>query len=266
MREGNPSEIAEPVRPILSGGTEGGPRIQAVPLKGGGGQAHQLLSAEEQRELALIASIKHLEPGETLFEAGTRAQAIFNLISGVAKVCEGLADGSQATVAFFFAHDLMGMFENDRYTYTAVALTPVTVYRLPIDGLERVLRRDPNLQMHFLCKISHELRAAQRQAIALGRYDAMQKLALFLDFLDRHPQMHADRPGFVTIPMTRADIADYVGLATESVSRTLHRLQKAKIIDLPSAQLFRIRDRAALERLLSGDHEGEWRVARDGGG
>lgn len=253
MQDRDFPRAADVSRPDDQSVTAGGPAIRAIPLRGGDRSAHQLLSASERRELALIASIRHVDAGTRLFDAGAPAQAIFNIVSGVAKVSEVLADGSQATVAFFFAHDLFGMFENDRYTYTGMAVTALTAYCLPVDALERLLRREPALQLHFLCKLSHELRAAQRQAIALGRYDALQKMALFLDFLDRHPEMHADSTGLVTIPMIRADIADYVGLATESVSRTLHRLQREGIIELVTAQRFRIHDRARLDRLLTGD-------------
>lgn len=255
MQQYNPPETDDLPRP-LEETAAAGPAIRAIPMRGGAGAAHQLLSAAERRELALIATIRHVEAGARLFEAGTTAHAIFNIVSGVAKVSEVLADGSQATVAFFFADDLLGMFENGRYAYTATAVTPLTVYCLPTDVLERLLRREPSLQLHFLCKLSHELRAEQRQAIALGRFGAAQKLALFLDFLSRHPQMHTGRSGLISIPMTRADIADYVGLATESVSRTLHRLQHEGIIELVSPQQFRIRDRTRLERLLTGDGSG----------
>ncbi|HQT72430.1 MAG: hypothetical protein B7Z59_00365 [Acidiphilium sp. 37-67-22] len=238
--------------PDSQSATAGGPAIQAIPLRGGDGETHQLLSPSERRELALIASIRHIDAGARLFDAGGRATAIFNIVSGVARVSEVLADGSQATVAFFFANDLLGIFESDHYTYTGTAVTALTVYCLPVDALERLLRRDPSLQLHFLCKLSHELRAAQRQAVALGRYDASQKVALFLDFLAGHPEMHADCKELVTIPMTRADIADYVGLSTESVSRTLQRLRRKGIIELVTSQQFRIRDRARLDRLLTG--------------
>ncbi|MDE8349640.1 MAG: Crp/Fnr family transcriptional regulator [Acidocella sp.] len=253
MQDHNSSRASDLSRPDKQSATVGGPTIQAIPLRGGDGEAHQLLSASERRELALIANIRHIDAGTRLFDAGTRVQVIFNIVSGVVKISDILADGSQATVAFHFAHDLCGMFESDYYIHTGTAVTALTVYCLPIDALERLLRREPSLQLHFLCKLSHELRLAQRQAIALGRYNAMQKLALFLDFLARHPEMHADPTGLVNIPMTRADIADYVGLALESVSRTLHRLHREGIIELVTSQRFRIRDRERLECLLTGE-------------
>lgn len=256
MHEWNPARSVKLPPSVGEAEAAGSPAIRAIPMRDGDGEAHQLLSAAERDELAQIASIRHVDAGARLFDTGAPARAIFNIISGVAKVSEILADGSQATVAFFFAQDLLGMFEHDRYVYTATAVTPLTVYCLPTDALERLLRREPSLELHFLCKLSHELRAEQRLAIALGRYGATRKLALFLDFLNRHPEMHTGRTELITIPMTRADIADYVGLATESVSRALHGLQREGIIELATPQKFRIRDQARLEELLGGDGGG----------
>ncbi|MGC9271930.1 Crp/Fnr family transcriptional regulator [Acidiphilium sp.] len=253
MQDRNLSRVPGLPGPDSQFATIGGPAIQAIPLRGGDGEAHQLLSASDRRDLAMIASIRHIDAGAQLFEAGARAQAIFNIVSGVAKVSEDLADGRQATVAFFFVNDLLGMFESDHYIYTGTAVTPLTVYCLPVDALERLLLREPSLQMHFLCKLSHELRASQRQAIALRRYSAMQKMALFLDFMALHPEMQVDATGLMKIPMSRADIADYIGLTTESVSRALHRLCNEGIVELVTSHQFRIHDRARLDRLVGGD-------------
>lgn len=229
-----------------------GPSIYAIPLSGTSTMPRQLLSIEERRKLALIASIRHFDIGQILFREGDPATEVFNIISGVVKTVVTLEDGRQTALAFFFSHDLVGMFEAGRYSDTAEAVSPVTTYSLPVATLERLLRNDPNLQLHFLCKISHELRAAQRQAIALGRYGAMQKIALFLDFLDRHPEMHKAGDNRITIPMDRADIADYVGLTVESVSRMLQKLHRGGIIQLEERHVFCINDRPAFDRLIGG--------------
>ncbi|MGC9269255.1 Crp/Fnr family transcriptional regulator [Acidiphilium sp.] len=229
-----------------------GPSIYAIPLSGSSTMPRQLLTVDERRKLALIASIRRFSPGEFLFHEGEPATVIFNIIAGVAKSVSSLEDGRQAVVAFFFSHDLVGMFEASRYAQSTQAVTALTAYCLPIDALERMLRHDPNLQLHFLCKVSHELRAAQHQAIALGRYGALQKIGLFLDFLDRHPDMHTDDDDRITIPMDRADIADHVGLTIESVSRMLQQLHRTGVIQLDGRHRFRIINRCALNRLISG--------------
>ncbi len=227
-----------------------GPSIYITQQQGTTRSAQQLLSPDERRRLALLASIQHFEAGDFLFHEGDPATTVYNIISGVAKSVALLEDGRQAVVAFFLNHDLLGMFEAQRYAQSAQAITPLTVYSLPIDALERLLRRDPNLQLHFLCKLSHELRAAQRQAIVLGKFSAIQRVALFLDFLDRHPQMHERDNEQVTIPMDRADIADYVGLRIESVSRVLQKLHRDRVIHVDGRHRFRILDRNAFNRAM----------------
>jgi CRP/FNR family transcriptional regulator len=227
-----------------------GPSIYVMHQHGGTRSPQQLLSPDERRRLALLASIQHFEAGEFLFHEGDPATTVYNIISGVAKSVALLEDGRQVVVAFFLNHDLLGMFEERRYAQSAQAITPLTVYSMPIDALEGLLRRDPDLQLHFLCKLSHELRAAQRQAIMLGKFSAVQRVALLLDFLDRHPQMHEYDNEQIMIPMDRADIADYVGLRIESVSRVLQKLHRDRVIHVDGRHRFRILDRDAFNRAL----------------
>ena len=229
-----------------------GPAIYAIPLCGGMRAPRQLLSFKERRKLSHISSTRRFDAGAFLFQETEQATEIFNIVSGVVKTTTTLADGRQSTAAFFFNHDLLGMFEAGYYSHTAEALTSVTAYSFPIDALELLLRNDPDLQFHFFSKVLDELRVAQRQALVLGRFGAAQRIALFLDLLDRHSEMHRSGGPSISIPMDRADIADYVGLTVESVSRTLQRLHRAGIIHLDGRHAFEIRDRVALDRLIGG--------------
>lgn len=229
-----------------------GPSIFATTLHGTTRAPRQLLSADERRRLASLASIQRYEAGAYLFHQDDPATAVYNIISGVAKSVTLLEDGRHAVLAFFFHHDLVGMFEGSRYAQSTQAVTPLTAYRLPADALEQLLRRDPNLQLHFLCKLSHELRVAQRQAIMLGKFNAVQRVSLFLDFLDRHPELHERENEQVTIPMDRADIADYVGLRIESVSRVLQKLHRDRVIHVDGRHRFRIIDRDAFNQAMGG--------------
>ncbi len=233
-------------------GSELGPAIYAIPLCGGTTAPRQLLSFEERRKLSHIALTRRFDAGAFLFRETEQATEIFNIVSGVVKTTTTLADGRQSTAAFFFNHDLLGMFEAGYYSQTAEALTSVTSYSFPIDALESLLRKDPDLQFHFFSKVLDELRVAQRQALVLGRFGATQRIALFLDLLDRHPEMHQSGGPSISIPMDRSDIADYVGLTVESVSRTLQRLHRACIIYLDGRHAFEIRDRVAFDRLIGG--------------
>ena len=232
----------------------GGPTISAVPFRHyGTGLATPLLSEEERGRLSLIASISHFDQGATIVSEDQPATCIFNLIDGVAKTFTTLPSGDLCGQAFLFADDLLGLAENGRYVNTAVALTAVTAYRLPLPALERLLRGDADLQLHFLCKVCHELREAQRHAIALGRNDARVKVGLFLHFLENHANSQTQDGTYIHLPMSRADIADYVGLTLEAVSRALHRLRKAETIRFHNRRTVEIIDRAKFEKLLAMD-------------
>ena len=158
-----------------------GPSISAVPFRHSGtGLATPLLSEAERGRLALIATVVHFGTGDVLFMQGDELTSIYNISHGVARTYSSASDGRRTLLAFLFAEDLLGLAENGRYVVTAEAVTPVTAYRLPVAALERLLRQDPELEIHFLCKVCHELREAQRHAILLARKDAGGKVALFL--------------------------------------------------------------------------------------
>lgn len=166
------------------------------------------------------------------------------------KTSRRLPQGRRTITAFLFPHDLVGLAQEGRYVNTAVALTPLTVYRMPVVGLERLLRRNPELEYHFLCKVCHELREAQRHAIALGRKDAAGKLAMFFHMLE-HRRPADLRDGQLRLAMSRSDIADYMALSLESVSRTFRALQRDKIIAVKDRRYVRILDRARFEALVA---------------
>lgn len=226
-----------------------GPSISAIPFRHDGtGLTAPLLSAAERGRLALIATVAHFERGRVIFQENDPLTCIYNIAHGVVRTCHVSVEGRRTVTAFLFAEDLVGLAENGRYTSTAEAATPVTAFHLPIAALEELLRRDPELELHFLCKVCHELREAQRHAILLSRRDAAGRIALFLHLLSGQLPERAD--GTIGIPMTRADVADYTGLSVEAVSRTLRHLERIGVLGFHGPQRVEIVDRARFDRLL----------------
>lgn len=228
-----------------------GPDIKAVPLSvGPDGARVSLLSADERRQLALIASVVHIKPGYALYRQGDPAAAVYNLIHGVVKTTRRPGRAKQIVTAFLFPYDLVGLTEAGRYVNSAIAITPATAYRMPVDALERLLRRNAELEYHFLCKVCHELREEQRHAITVGRKSAASRIAMFLHMLE-HRQPSELLDGEIPVPMSRSDIADYIALSLEAVSRTFRALQRDGIIDSRDRHRVRILDRARFERLVA---------------
>ena len=103
-----------------------------------------------------------------------------------------------------------------------------TCYRLPIDALTAALRRDAELEFQFLCKVTHALRESQRRGIILGRRSASGRFVMFLRMLERTGVNQPERT--IAIPMSRSDIASYVGLSLEAVSRATGKLVREGIV------------------------------------
>jgi len=95
--------------------------------------------------------------------------------------------------------------------------------------------------------VTHELREAQRQTIAIGRKDALGKLAMFIRQLQREPERSVD----IELPMTRSDIASYLGLSLESVSRATRSLEQRGVVCFPHRHMVRIIDQAQFDRIES---------------
>jgi CRP/FNR family transcriptional regulator len=130
-----------------------------------------------------------------------------------------------------------------------MAVTPVTLYRIRREALERALLEDALLQFQFLAKITYELREAQRQQLLLIRKDAIGRVAMFLKTLER--QGRGSGSDVIDVPMSRSDIANYLGITLEAVSRATRKLTAMGIVTLPDRHEARILDRARFEELVA---------------
>lgn len=207
---------------------------------------------EDLGRLAVIRAAQTVEPGTTFIEEGEPATHFFNIIDGAVKVYKLLADGRRQITGFLFAGDLLGLAFNDSYTYSAEAITPVRICRFPRKALERHLDEFPKMEKRLLAIASNELAAAQAQMMLLGRKTAHERVASFLLSLAEREERLGAESDVVHLPMTRTDIADYLGLTTETASRVFTNLKKRGYIALENSSRVRITDRDELEELASG--------------
>ncbi len=231
-----------------------GPAIGAVtPWKSSGGKRAQLLSDEERAQLAVIASVVRFKKGTLIYREGHQAEAVFVIISGVMKAFKTAANGKEFIAAFLFADDVFGLSEEGKYTNSARAVTAVAAYRLPVAAFRSTLVRDAKLEFHFICKLCHELREAQRHAFLLGRRRALAKIVMFLQLLEQQ-QNHTGRVGStveVYLPMNRSDIGEYVGMSPEAVSRSFRTLTTRGIIKIRDKRHVKIIDRTRFDTVAS---------------
>src|SRR5262249_49244329 len=159
----------------------------------------------------------------------TRAEFIYIIGRGVIKTFRNLPSGRRRVLAFWFPEDIFGLAQVGRYVNTTQAVTDVTLFRLPIPTLKDALAHDASLQLQFLVKAAHEWRQAQRHSIIVSRKAAVGRVAMFLRALDDQC-VQRDRPDVIDMPMNRADVADYLGLSAEAMSRACRKLERNGII------------------------------------
>ncbi len=203
--------------------------------------------------LAAIAEPVMLAAGEVLIREGDRAPHIFNISSGSIRVYKLLPDGRRQIIGFLFAGDFLGLAVGDAYVFSAEAMEPASVCRFRKTAFRSLIHDCPSLEHALLNRTSHELAAAQNQMLLLGRKTAIERVAWFLLDLPGHDPLRPTRADRVRLVMTRGEIADYLGLTIETVSRVLTRLKKQDVIQLLSRSELRIVHREMLRALADGE-------------
>lgn len=205
------------------------------------------LAPEDLARLQAIMTHVHLDADQAIIREGEPAESLFNVVCGAVKLYKLLPDGRRQITGFLFPGDFLGIALNDTYVYSAEALTPVRLCRFPRRRLEALLKEIPTLEHELLDEVATELIAAQDQMLLLGRKTARERVASFLLMLMRRAERHGRPVNPVALPMSRSDIADYLGLTTETVSRTITQLRQSSTISAASRGEIEILDRAALE-------------------
>ena len=175
-----------------------------------------------------------LEPGAVLIREGDEAPYVFNITSGSVRVFKRLPNGRRQIIGFLFRGDFLGLAVGNTYVFTAEAMERSSLCRFGKAAFRALIRDDPPLEHALLNRISHELAAAQNQMLLLGRKTAIERLASFLLDLPNYDLSRPAGAGRVRLPMTRGEIADYLGLTIETVSRMVTRLKTQGVIRLIS--------------------------------
>jgi CRP/FNR family transcriptional regulator len=188
------------------------------------------MEPSELDELDSISQSKTFAPKTMLFDQGALAGSVFNVTEGVVRLYKSVPDGRRQIVGFALPGDFLGLALMDRYGVAAEAVTHVKVCRFGRPSFVVYVEGKPHLLKRLHEFASHELSLAQDQMLLLGRKTAEEKVAAFLLNL----QLRYSRIGLpsvtVPLPMSRQDIADYLGLTIETVSRTLTKLAREKVI------------------------------------
>jgi len=158
-----------------------------------------------------------------------------NILSGVVKLIKNMSDGRQQIVGLQFAPDFLGRPYGDNSSTIAQAATDVRLCTFSKSAFEKIVKQSPEMEMRLHEQHMRELDEARDWMLTLGRKTAVEKVASFILMLVTH--MDPEHQGAIseieiTMPLKRADIADFLGLTIETVSRQITHLRKKGVISV----------------------------------
>lgn len=196
--------------------------------------------------LNLLGEARRYDDGSELFQQDAPATSVYRIVAGVVRTSRLAEDGRRQIGDFHFAGELLGLEEAEVHAFAAEALGACEVVVIRRTVLEREAAIDLEIANALRLAAGARLRKMQRHLIQIGRKSAIERVAAVLSQFARH----ADDE-IVDLPMSRQDIADYLGLTIETVSRMISQLQASKVIRLTTLRQVRICDPQALRQLAA---------------
>lgn len=208
------------------------------------------MSDEDIREMERLANHVDLLPRTTLFQSGDAAQFVYTVTSGTFRLQRDLADGRRQVIGFAIPGDFIGLSLDETYRFSADSLTQASLCKFERKHFTALSHTNQSLLERLHLAATHELTIAQDHMVVLGRRRAEERVAAFLlRWRERLGRLNG-RSATVALPMGRQDIADHLGLTIETVSRTMARWMRDRIIlDVPGG--VRVLDQERLSAILS---------------
>lgn len=200
--------------------------------------------------------IKVLGGQETVFYEGDESAYVYEVLEGVVCCYRLLSDGRRQVLAFSFPGDLIGLVQSETHGFNAEALKAARIRRIPRNTLLQTAMERPEIGRKLLEFATSELAVMQDRFVMLGRKSALEKVASFLLAMARSHLEKQCEPISFDLPMKRVDIADYLGLTFETVSRAFTKLRRMQAIELPQTQKVVLLDVALLKDLA--ENESGW--------
>ena len=200
---------------------------------------------------ALVRKRRPLKRGESLYRQGEPLQALYVARDGAFKTVAVNREGESQILGFHIAGELLGFdgMGTGRHQCDAEALGPAQVCEVPLDKLEEYALEVPGLRRQLFRVMGRSMDRDQAHVEMLGRRHATERVALFLHSLSERYRILGRRADQVDLPMNREDIGSYLGLAFETVSRALGKLQEEGIIAVDGRRV-KLLDKVQLDRLV----------------
>jgi CRP-like cAMP-binding protein len=220
--------------------------------------AHNLLSSGEQVRLLQDATpLIYRHGGSTLYSEHQSASFLFVVYQGIIRISRCAENGRRQILAFRISGDLLGLPENGRYVNSAETVGPAKVYRIPWQRMQQAMLAEPQIQLHLFMKVADDFRHAEDRIMSLGQQNTCQRLvSLILDFIHL-PEFFDDERSLLMLPVSRFDLADYLGTVTKSLERAFARLESQGVIRRRSSRSIEILDMHALQHLHREERRGQ---------
>ncbi|UCG72774.1 MAG: Crp/Fnr family transcriptional regulator [Chromatiales bacterium] len=198
---------------------------------------------------------RELAPGDVLIHAGEPATDVFNVIDGMVMISRFGRDGRRQVLGFLFPDDFVGLTATETYFFTVEAVTPTVIASRGREFLDQRLAGDPVAEQAFIAMVFRVMENLVDLAYSLGQRTARERLAVFVLYLRHRYRLSTGTPDddrqllTLELPMSRTDIADFVGLKKETVSRSFGQLESAGLIERAGSHRLRILDIAGLREL-----------------
>lgn len=179
-------------------------------------------------------TVRLFHRGDAIFHAGDSLDGLYLLRSGAAKTTIGSEGGDEQIIGFHVAGEMLGLdaIADGTFVSTATVLDTSSVCVLPYEAYRKAMRNSPCVEQVMLAMMSNSIRRYEQNLLMLGRLNAEQRMAAFLvDLLDASRSRGCSATS-LSLPMSRADIAAYLSLAAETVSRVLTRLQSSGVLSI----------------------------------
>jgi len=179
-----------------------------------------------------------------IYGQGEAADYIYRVVTGAVRTYKVLADGRRQVGGFYLPGDMFGVEPGDEHTFSAEAIAASKVLVMKQSAVLALAERDSEVARQLWTLTGRELGRVQDHILLLIKSAQERVAAFLLEMAERVSSGNA-----VDLPMSRQDIADYLGLTIETVSRTLTHLESAATIEVPTSRRIVLRNRAALSRL-----------------
>jgi CRP/FNR family transcriptional regulator, nitrogen fixation regulation protein len=197
-------------------------------------------------QIELMGATMPFARNAEIYGENERADYLYKVLSGSVRTYKVLNDGRRQIGAFYLPGDIFGLEVGDEHTFSAEAIADCKVLVIKRSALVALAARDSSVARQLWATTAGELQRAQEHIMLLIKTAQERVAGFLLEMSKRVPSANE-----VDLPMSRQDIADYLGLTIETVSRTLTQLENAAAIAVPTSRRIVLRNRSALSRLNS---------------